>query len=59
MTRKHFAALAAALAAHREEIPADAFCALVYDIATVCKQANPNFSRDRFAEACEKPASNR
>jgi hypothetical protein len=59
MTKKHFNALAAALASHREEIPSDAFCALVHDIAGVCKQSNPNFSRDRFFEACERPLANR
>lgn len=59
MTRKHFNELAAALASHRESIPADAFRALVADIASVCKRANPNFDKDRFADACERPATNR
>jgi len=59
MTKKHFNAIAQAFAAHRDEIPADAFRALVDDIASVCKQANPNFDRARFADACAKPVGNR
>ena len=59
MSRKHFTAIANAFAAHRNEIPADAFRALVDDVADVCKQANPGFDRARFAAACEAPVGNR
>ncbi len=52
MTRKHFNAIAAALAAQRASLPADAFRALVNQIADVCKSSNAAFDRDRFADAC-------
>lgn len=59
MTKKHFCAIATAFASHRNEIPADAFRALVADVATVCKQANSAFDRERFVTACEAPVGNR
>lgn len=59
MSKKHFTAIAKTFAAHRDEIPADAFRALVADVAAVCAQTNPNFDRARFVAACEAPVGNR
>lgn len=59
MSKKHFVAIAKTFAAHRNEIPADAFRALVADVADLCKQTNPAFDRARFVEACEAPVGNR
>jgi hypothetical protein len=52
MSKKHFIALAKALAAHRNEISDNAFKSLVDDIADVCRQTNSNFDRQRFIDAC-------
>lgn len=52
MTRKHYNAIASALAARRDEIPAETFETLAHEIADFCKEENPEFSRDRFFKAC-------
>ena len=57
MTRKHFQALAAALASTR---PASTYGSNDYDVwqhtvsavASVCAAHNPNFDRERFRAAC-------
>ncbi len=54
MSKKHFVALAKALAAHRAEISDNAFKSLVDDIADVCRATNANFDRQRFVDACNK-----
>ena len=59
MSKKHYVALAKSFAAHRDEVPADAFRALVDDVATICKQANAAFDRARFVAACEASVGNR
>jgi phytoene dehydrogenase-like protein len=53
MTRKHYIALAAALAATRpEDGPAyDAWCAVVVAICDVLAADNPRFDRGRFQYA--------
>lgn len=62
MTRKHFNALAAALAPYCPTFTPDGeidedgkatFLDMVNDIADVCQRANPNFDRDRFRLACQ------
>jgi hypothetical protein len=56
MTRKHFNALAAALAPHCPTFNDDeraAFLDMVDSVADVCQQANPNFDRNRFRLACQ------
>ena len=59
MSKKHFTAIAQAFAAHRDEVPADAFRALVAEVASVCQQTNSNFNRARFVAACEASVGNR
>ncbi len=56
MTRKHFAALAAAL--HRA-IPLNAtesdmivWAACCVQVASACRAANPAFDKSRFLDAC-------
>lgn len=61
MTRKDFAALAAILRDHREELQeveqtsgktnAVAFSRLVSDVRSFCKEHNPNFDGARFTDA--------
>ena len=46
MTRKHFIALANAIK------ESHGFDELVDRVADVCAEANPNFDRQRFIEAC-------
>ena len=57
MTRKHFAALAADLAATRPDQvtePAAYLCWIetVQRITTTCADSNPRFSRSTFRAAC-------
>ena len=47
MTRKHFIALANAINESHGH-----FDELVERVADVCAEANPNFDRQRFMEAC-------
>lgn len=56
MTRKHFNAIAAALAPHCPTFDDDGlarFLDLVDSVADACQYANPNFDRDRFRLACQ------
>ena len=60
MTRKHFVALANALACSRpvqgedfEEATAQWRCD-IQAVADVCREQNPNFDRERFLNACYK-----
>ena len=52
MSRKHFIALAEALAWHADKLPPDLFWDLVDDIADVCARENGRFDRQRFRTAC-------
>lgn len=61
MTRKHFAAIASAIAEEYEmasaldekecEAVRAALASLAGSLGTVCKQSNPNFDRTRFYRA--------
>ena len=53
MTKKHFEALANALAKARPEIQTYDWLDCVSAIADVCKATNPRFDRQQFIEACE------
>lgn len=53
MTRKHFEAIAMALGHIENPNERDSVACL---IASVCKQANERFDRDRFLAAVEKSA---
>ena len=59
MTKKHFEALALAFnnaknrtSKHAEYSNIRRLC---YDIIEICEDANPNFDRERFLEAVNKP----
>ena len=57
MTRKHFQAVAEAIRLEVKFLEADtdahkAVRRVAQDLATVFKQANSNFDRQRFLEAC-------
>jgi len=61
MTKKHFKAIAAAVAQARDEAepapgeygdPVAAIDTLAHALADVCRQTNPNFDRARFLSAC-------
>ena len=57
LTRKDFDRLAAALAAARPELTADAFASLVGEVSAVCKVSNPRFDPGRFLRAaCKRMA---
>ena len=51
MSRKHFIALASALAAAGPNIPREAFMDLVQAIADACASQSTTFNRQRFVEA--------
>ena len=53
MSRKHFIALAKALAESKDDIERPAFVRLVDDVAAVCATTNSNFDHARFRAACE------
>jgi hypothetical protein len=56
MSRKHFNALAAALAPYCPTFDDDArkdFLDMVESVADVCQRENPNFDRARFRAACQ------
>jgi hypothetical protein len=56
MTRKHFKALADMIKNEKNWGGDPATLAVVAEsLATICKQSNPNFSRDKFLEACGLP----
>lgn len=61
MTRKHFKAMADALASARPEREnAEAWKAwlkAVYEVSSACSGFNCNFDRDRFYSACGVPAN--
>ncbi len=52
MSRKHFIALAEALAWHADKLPPELFWDLVDDIGDVCQRENSRFDRQRFRRAC-------
>ena len=52
MSRKHFIALAQALAAAGPTIPRETFMDLVQAIADVCAAQSTTFNRQRFVDAC-------
>ena len=51
MSRKHFIALASALAAASPNIPREAFMDLVQAIADACASQSSTFNRQRFVDA--------
>jgi hypothetical protein len=51
MSRKHFIALASALAAASPNIPREAFMDLVQAIADACASQSTTFNRQRFVDA--------
>jgi hypothetical protein len=50
MTRKHFSAMAKAIA--KAPITNEARKALARELAAICATTNPNFDRARFLAAC-------
>ena len=56
MTKKHFNALAAALAGSKpipeNNTPVSSWMNCCVAVADVCAQSKPNFDRSRFYEAC-------
>ena len=51
MSKKHYIALASALAAAGPNIPREAFMDLVQSIADVCAAQSTTFNRQRFVDA--------
>lgn len=50
MTRKHFSAIAKAIASASIDAPARK--AIARELAAICATTNPNFDRARFLAAC-------
>lgn len=48
MTKRHFIAIADALAVHAARVHEDAMERLVSDLCAIFAQANPRFSREQF-----------
>ena len=56
VTRKHFTKLAEMVRNEKNWGGDPATLAVVAEsLATICKESNPNFSRDKFLEACGMP----
>lgn len=52
MTKRHFAAIAAAVNAAHTQPPERQLFNLMLELARICKTENPRFDADRFYEAC-------